>query len=134
MGKHFFERPKDSLTYLGFDGWRLNSQFRISLLNMCAFNKVTLEAAAISADVDPELLDKFMAGADGQLEYHQMTALVRVFGIEDILLTVTPRYLDRPGVGDDDLTAKDRASIKAGTERYWSDYRKECNIDDFTVR
>jgi hypothetical protein len=126
MGKHYFERLKEDQRYIVFDNWRLNSQFRIELLRLCTFSKVTLEAAAIAADVDIGLLHKFMSGADGELEYRHMTSLVRVFGLEDILIVVTPQHLDRPGVGDDDLTAQDREHSRVDSEYYWDSYRKAC--------
>ncbi len=50
--KNIFRAPGADERSIQFDGWQINSAFRISLLGSCAYNGVSLAKVAKRADVD----------------------------------------------------------------------------------
>jgi hypothetical protein len=88
--KSRFRVPEHDERVLYFDGYRINASFRVSLLDACGVNDISLAKVAKLAEVDFDKLKRFMDGEDGLLEYIEMELLIKAAspGISFIMISV----------------------------------------------
>ena len=86
--KSTFRVPGSKERVLQFHGWHINSEFRISFLEACAYNNVSLSKASKLAEIDLDTLTRFMKGEDGLLEYIEMQRLIKAVSPHIAFITV----------------------------------------------
>lgn len=124
--KNVFLTPGTDERRLQFEGWRINSAFRISLLSGCSYSSTSLAEAAKVADVDFEKLKRFMDGQDGTLGYTEMEHLIKAVtpAIQRIMVVTEIENLDCNGPGPDDIPDDLKQHDKRYLDWAWEEYNK----------
>ena len=124
--KSIFRKPGDNERLMRFDGWRINSQLRVSLLEACGFHNMSLAKVAEKAEVDFNVLKRFTDGEDGLLGYAEMKHLLRVPGvIDDIQIVIGIENLDCNTPGPDcERTREEQNAYLHGLSFAWELYNK----------
>lgn len=124
--KSKFRVPGRDERVMQFTGWRINSEFRSSLLDGCSFHNVSLAKAAKRAEVDFERLNRFMKGEDGLLEYIEMQRLIKAVSphISFITISVGLENLACNEPEPDEMSEAMRAEYQRNLEWSWQQYSK----------
>jgi hypothetical protein len=114
-----------------FDGYRINSSFRVSLLDACGVNDVSLAKVAKLAKVNFDRLKRFMKGEDGLLEYVEMERLIKAAspGISLMTISVGTENLACNSPGPDELPEYLSTAYQSRLDWSWQQYNKR-GMDD----
>jgi hypothetical protein len=130
--KSKFRVPDHDERVLYFDGYRINSSFRVSLLDACGVNDLSLAKVAKRAEVDFDRLRRFMKGEDGLLEYVEMERLIKAASptISLILIAVGTENLACNAPGPDELPEYLSTAYQSRIDWSWEQYNKRGMEED----